>query len=291
MNIGEVLTRAWDIIWKNKILWIFGLFAALAGGSGGNNYNYNIGRDGGINHIPFNIPVWGVALLVLLALVLFVALVVLATLGRAGLVRGAWLADGGESNLTFSRLFRESQPYFGRVLLLGILFVAISIGIVLVLIVPTVLTCGIITICLVPFFIVLSMLVELAVVAIVGENKGVVESLQRAWEIVRGNLALVIAVGFVIVIASAVISFLAGLPLMAITAPVIIYMSSNSGQLSSNTFFVALFLFLLYLPILLSVQAILTTYVETTWTVAFRRLTGRAADGVVTPTGETPMTM
>ncbi len=32
MNIGEVLTRAWQITWKYKVLWIFALFASLAGG-------------------------------------------------------------------------------------------------------------------------------------------------------------------------------------------------------------------------------------------------------------------
>jgi uncharacterized membrane protein YgcG len=34
-NFGEVLTRAWKIIWKHKILWIFGILASCARGSGG----------------------------------------------------------------------------------------------------------------------------------------------------------------------------------------------------------------------------------------------------------------
>jgi hypothetical protein len=29
-NFGEVLTRAWQIIWKHKVLWIFGVFAQAA---------------------------------------------------------------------------------------------------------------------------------------------------------------------------------------------------------------------------------------------------------------------
>jgi uncharacterized membrane protein YgcG len=36
-NFGEVLTRAWQIIWKHKVLWIFGILAGCGqgGGSGG----------------------------------------------------------------------------------------------------------------------------------------------------------------------------------------------------------------------------------------------------------------
>ena len=34
-NFGEVLTRAWQITWKYKVLWIFGILAGCSEGSGG----------------------------------------------------------------------------------------------------------------------------------------------------------------------------------------------------------------------------------------------------------------
>ena len=43
MDYGEVLSKAWKIVWKFKILWIFGILASCTGnagsgvGSGGNN--------------------------------------------------------------------------------------------------------------------------------------------------------------------------------------------------------------------------------------------------------------
>ena len=46
MNYGEVLTRAWKIVWKFKVLWIFGILASCGTGSngrsggGGNNVSY-----------------------------------------------------------------------------------------------------------------------------------------------------------------------------------------------------------------------------------------------------------
>ena len=36
-NFGEVLTRAWQNIWKHKVLWIFGILASCARGSGGSS--------------------------------------------------------------------------------------------------------------------------------------------------------------------------------------------------------------------------------------------------------------
>ena len=37
MDYGEVLSRAWRIIWKHKVLWIFGIMAGCTSGSGGGN--------------------------------------------------------------------------------------------------------------------------------------------------------------------------------------------------------------------------------------------------------------
>ncbi len=35
MDFGEVFSKAWKIIWKYKILWLFGIFASCSGGGGG----------------------------------------------------------------------------------------------------------------------------------------------------------------------------------------------------------------------------------------------------------------
>ena len=43
-NFGEVLTRAWQIIWKHKVLWIFGFLAGC--GQGGTNFRGNSSERG-----------------------------------------------------------------------------------------------------------------------------------------------------------------------------------------------------------------------------------------------------
>ena len=47
-NFGEVLTRAWQIIWKHRVLWIFGILASCGRGGGGGNGGGDDEADGGI---------------------------------------------------------------------------------------------------------------------------------------------------------------------------------------------------------------------------------------------------
>lgn len=41
LDISKVLNRAWHILWKYRILWVFGFFLAMAAGSGGSSSNFN----------------------------------------------------------------------------------------------------------------------------------------------------------------------------------------------------------------------------------------------------------
>ena len=43
MDFGEILTKSARLIWKFKILWLFGLLASCASGSGnpGLNFSFN----------------------------------------------------------------------------------------------------------------------------------------------------------------------------------------------------------------------------------------------------------
>jgi hypothetical protein len=46
LDITKVLSRAWHILWKYRILWIFGFFLAMtAGGGGSSNFNWAMNRN------------------------------------------------------------------------------------------------------------------------------------------------------------------------------------------------------------------------------------------------------
>src|SRR5512140_711524 len=136
MNYGEILEKSARILWRFKILWIFGLFSSCAGsGAGlGSNLRYSIpGAE--VNSLPtwMRGPLaWIITLvesltplgwLALLALFLFglLILTMVGVVGRAGMLRGAWLADSGSEHLAFGDLLRQSLGYFWRLLAVNLL--------------------------------------------------------------------------------------------------------------------------------------------------------------------------
>ncbi|MCJ7811588.1 MAG: hypothetical protein MUP62_05310, partial [Dehalococcoidia bacterium] len=58
MDHGKVLGRAWQILWRYRALWVFGVIVVLcaAGSSGNPNFNFGGGGDG---YEGPNAPPWG----------------------------------------------------------------------------------------------------------------------------------------------------------------------------------------------------------------------------------------
>jgi hypothetical protein len=303
MDFGEILTRSWNIIWKHKILWLFGFLAALGRGSGpnvnyqfdmpfGNRQDFNLPR---MNELPRwlqgfveSMPIWLPVLLVLLVMVLVVLTIVLSTFGRIGLSRGAWLADEGEERLGLGQLWSYGRRYFGRVVVMILIIAAVSFVLALIIGIPaillTVVTMGIGLICLLPLLCVLGIALslfwvvfDLAIVGIVNEDLSTMDSLRRGWEIFKNNLAQIIGMAVILWILSAVIGFIIGLPVLLIAAPIILGAISQTRAALGGGALISIILFLLYLPILMVVQGILQSYTGSAWTLVFRRLTGRPA--------------
>jgi hypothetical protein len=57
MDHGKVLSRAWQILWRYRVLWVFGVIVALCAASGSNNPNLNFG-GGGDRGQQANLPQW-----------------------------------------------------------------------------------------------------------------------------------------------------------------------------------------------------------------------------------------
>ncbi len=164
MDYGEVLSKAWKIAWKFKVLWIFGILAGCGQSQGGSfNFNNSFQNNGNSfsNSTPnlppammnqlyrfaylFNSPtfIWKFVAVVLAVICVIVLVeVFLGTIGRIGLIKGSAEADTGAEKLTFGGLWRESTPYFWRVFWLSFLIgapfaiaiIGIAIGFVITLI-------------------------------------------------------------------------------------------------------------------------------------------------------------
>ena len=307
MNYGEILSKAWKIIWKYKVLWIFGILAGLGSGGGGGGSGSGNRFSNGRTPIAPNGPNfnrygeliatwlqqnwWVIVILALVALILLVVVVILGTYGRIGLARGAWQADDGAPRLTFSGLFAEGGHYFMRVFLLALLIFVIGVVITILIALPTALiavfTLGFGLICLIPFFCVLGLagwvlqiIIRMAIIAIVGEDLGTIDGLKRGWDVVRTHLAESIIMGLILGIGGGIVGIVIALPFLAAFAPLAYMFFNQTATAVRGSLIVAAAIFCLYLPVAIFLGGVLESYVGTAWTLTFRRLTGREAAGV-----------
>ncbi len=301
MDFGEAISTAWKVIWKHKVLWIFGILAGCSARSSSPNFNYSFNNRVGpsSSQYPYQIerffqsvPVWvwialGVGFLVLILLALF-----LGTVGRIGLIRGTIDADEGAQRLSFGPLFSASLPYFWRVFLLNFLLGLMSFILVLVLIVPSILaivaTKGlgallvlpmmcIALLCLGVLFWVLGIILQQANVAIVAENLGVIEGIQRGWSVFRANLGSLFVIAIFIAIIGGVIGFIIGIPFLFILLPIFLADISGgvfqSGNIAQVGIIAAIAILAIDLPIAIFLGGVLQSYIGSLWTLTFRRLT------------------
>lgn len=298
MDYGEVLERAWHIIWKNKILWIFGILAGCGGnasynggGQSRSNVNYNINPNdqfnqyfGPVQRFFESIPVWVWVIVVLAFIALAILFYIIHTFGAIGLIKGAVEADDGATSLSFGNLWSQSLPYFWRVLFLNILVGLAILAATLVLMVPIILlgvaTLGIGLLCILPFLCLLipaawfvQIIIQQATNAIVIENLGIFAGLSRGWNVAIKNIGPMIVMGLVLLVGGAIIGFLLSLPVFLIFVPPLIGYMTGGQNMILGSLLVSAIIFIVYLPFLLVGTGILRSYISTAWTLTFRRLT------------------
>jgi hypothetical protein len=286
MDYGEVLSRAWQIIWKHKVLWIFGILASCSSANNGSGLSGS-GSSWQANEIPYQIertinmiPDWQIVMFIgmifLVALVLFILAMFLGTIGRIGLIRGTAQADRDIEKLSFGELFSGSMPYFWRVFLLNLLvglFLVIAFFALILTICLAPLVC-----LMIPVACVISVILEQASIAIVLEELGILDGLKRGWEVVRLNPGPMIVMWLILVLGIGILGgLIIGIPLIFSLGPIIALLIAGGERAILGGLAVAAICFAAYLPFLFVLSGILRSYVGSAWTLTFLRLTAPAA--------------
>jgi hypothetical protein len=308
MPYGEILTTAAKWVWKFKILWVFGLLASCSSGGGLRfNYSFNAGSLTGVNSAipePFQgylsqmarmineTPGWFFAISIMLICGAGLIFWLIGVFGKTGLARGAWLADSGAGQIEFGQLAEESQRPFWRVagitllvglpgFAIGLIFVVFAFfGIVSGLSKEAVgaglmisLCVGIPLLCLmVPVFWFLGILSELAIMAVTGEDLGVMTGIRRGWQLLTRNLGSVILMALLVLVAQIGFGFLTWLILAPLGLGAILGTILTRNDTGLGTGMLVVF-GLIAVPIALFANALFQSYVSTIWALVFRRLT------------------
>ncbi len=294
IDLGKIFTRAWQIIWNNKILWVFGILASFASGNRGvNNNNSSSGnRDfsqftgdaGRLEErvVEFFQQYMLIIIGVCIALVLIsFAFYALGMIGRIGILKGVYKVEGGASSLIFAELWSESLPFFWRFFglnfLLGLAFFVVIVPFVLI----GVLTKGIGFACLIPIICLLvpvawivNVILEQGQAAIVAEDLTILEGFKRGWEIAKSDIVGMIVLSLALGIGGGIIGFVISLPIIVAVIPGVIgMMGYQPGDTIPATVWVTVACCGLYMPILIFLNGVLTAYVKTSWALSYLQLT------------------
>lgn len=285
-NFGEVLTRAWQITWKHKNLWLAGIVVGLIGLLPASvsllftpSYSSFSNPEEMNRMLPTILLTNGlVLLLTVLSVPVYVAGMAVPSLGTVEL-------EKGNETVNFGALLRGILPYFWRILgIVALVWIGIfvAMGIFAACIMGfSLLTFGIGALCVMPLlilFIPLGILVyalmEQAVSAVVVDNLGFSSALQRAWELVRKNLGVMALISIIIYLASTIIGMVIAIPMMIPMFGFILNMGPEPDLESFDRLYQNMNLWMLALsPIYAVLQGILLAYMQSVWTLTYMRLT------------------
>lgn len=282
-DFGEVLTRARQITWRYKNLWLAGIVMSLVSlllvpiSLALNPAFSSFAIPSEVNRQLPSVMLANVSLILLtvLSIPLFVIGISIPSLATVQL-------EQGSENVNFGQLIRGVFPYFWRILGIVLLvwvgmFLA-TIILIASIIFFSVLTLGLGLLCAVPLFILLILLailvyalMEQAVSAVLVDNLGVSSALQRARKLVEKNPGLMTLMSIInylgAIVAILIISILTMIPMFG----------SNLGaepdvqpleRLSRNMILWTL----AFLPFYAVFQGILVTFLQSCWTLIYLRL-------------------
>lgn len=286
-NFGEILTRAWQIAWRHKVLWIAGIAVSLVGLiSAAISLAFNQPfaslmesgpQDAGRNLAPILLSNGLTFLFSILSIPISVLGMMVPSLGTIQ-------AEKGNPNIDFIELLRASLPYFWRVL--GI-FLLVWVGMFVIvgvligcLVLLSIVTLGLGTLCMFPvmlLFIPLAIVVyagvELGMSAVLVDNLDFSTAIRRAWELVKKNIGAVAILSIILYLVSTIIGMIVTLPMMVPMFGFMFNMGAEPDMESFERLFRNMTLWMLaFSPLYAILQGLVLTFMQSAWTLTYMRL-------------------
>ncbi len=285
MDYGKLLGRAWNIVWEHKFLILLGVLVALGSAGGGGNANANIAApEGDVRGFDFQLPQLGeewslptgvvagtAVVLIGIALVVGIALWVVSTIARGGLIAGASAIDSGASS-SFAQAWSAGWQKGWSLLGIGVLPALPGLILLVAGLGLTGVFAGLYSllgdsaalpprgglgailagmVCIAaPIALVLSLLRTFANRACMLEDLGVFAAYRRGWDVLLDNIG------------PALVLFLLQIAI-SIGLGIVLFLPN-----------VVMALCCVLWPVLLLVEGTIAAYFSTLWTLAWREWTG-----------------
>lgn len=304
----ETLKSAWDIAKNNKILWIFGLFAALLGNGG--EYQIlaqaaeKVGRDSilspfsqlgsasfwrGIYQISVYNPIdFILSLIVVLSLLFLVGFIIWLVMTSQVALISAVYKKILKKNVNFQDEISSSKEKFVPILAINVLaklligFILFLIGLPLLLLASKINSALvlflyiIIFILLIPAAFIISFLAKYSAAYIVLKNKCLIDAIRSAWELFLKNWIISLEMAFILFLLNIVIGFAVILIITLIALPFIAMAIIYSfAGLQFAFWMVIILISVISLAIIGFTGAILSAFQWSGWIILFKRLTSK----------------
>jgi hypothetical protein len=105
------------------------------------------------------------------------------------------------------------------------------------------------------------------------EDRGLSDGVRRGWEVVKQNIGPLLVIWIITAVIGFVIGLVLALPALLIVVPAAIAMATSRSEFPVAMLSVAGLCFVIYLPVLMVAQGILTAYIESVWALTYLRLT------------------
>ena len=286
MNYGNILTSTWKTIWKDKAIIGFGMLMVIAPAliglviGGAMTFSSVEQLE---NFVESDFSNLAILIFFLVYFTFIAGSIFLSALSFAGTMKGALMAQERTAPLTFSELWEASLPYFWR--MLGVMF---SVGFLLMLIymVPMILmvlvgalTAGIGFLCvfpllifLIPLGIVGYLMLSLSMAALVAEDGNVVETLQRAWNVMKSKFWPLVLMTVILYFIQMGIGMIIAIPMNMLQFAFIIPMQNGNTDPDAIFRYLGIF-FAIFMPLTALMQGFALTYVNSAWMLSYKEIT------------------
>ena len=279
MPYFEILAQTWKLLWKHKVILVFGLLAMLVPGlmgllMGGAMWFFSVDNFGQfermLNNESWFILVWfgffG----------LFMLFSFLATgVGWTGVFKGTFEVEKRKQNITFSELWGISWPFIGRVL--GILLL-VGLGMMLVFMVPAILgvvTAGLAFMCMLPLMVVLiplsflaQMYMSLCMAVSVADDASMFLAIQRAWDVTRKSFWPLVLMSLLLYLVQMAAGMVIAIPAWGAQMLFMIPLMSENARPETMFTFFGIFM-LVFMPLSFLIQGAAQTYVNSAWMLVY----------------------
>jgi hypothetical protein len=307
-NFGEVLNRAFQIIRRHKVLWVFGILAGCNRGATYVNSDFEDLWGRGMASVSPNLQFVLDDLLEAFAegniskaavmfgvgfLMIWLAITSASMLGRIGLISGTFQVDNAIEKVYFENLFKDGKLYFWRVFGLSVLAGIPALIVFAILLARwfllflaglafdggdssawdrmflTVLSGS----CLfIPVKFVVDLIVRQAHNAIVLENLHVLSAIRHGWNVFFKNIGTMVLTAILLIVIGLVVGLIIAIPLAMIVVPFTLAFRVWDGQ-SELTLLLLGLQTAVVIPVTLALNGIWCAFREAVWTLTYLRLT------------------